>query len=140
MTDENIYKILRAAKVEASEGFAERARAAVKSAADREKSLDALCDGLLRRAKICASENLADRVAKSISAKKVSLFSKAASYAGAVAAAASLAFICTMFEIPSRQSALENAFAQMSDLSAEIDNLSALVYEQEFSDLIFKRQ
>ena len=51
MTDENIFKFLRATKVEASEGFADRASAAVKSAAEREKSLDALCDGLLRGAK-----------------------------------------------------------------------------------------
>lgn len=140
MTDENIFKILRATKIEASEGFADRVRAAVKSAAEREKSLDALCDGLLRGAKIRASENLAGRALNGIKAQKVPLFSKCASYASAVAAAASLAFICTMFEIPGRQSALENAFAQMSDLSAEIDNLSALVYEQEFSDLIFKRK
>ena len=139
MTDQNIYDMLKKAKAEASECFADRARAAIKSAAAREAAIDALCDALLRRAKISAAKNLADKVLAAARAQKSPAWTNFAGWAGAFAAACALALVCASFEMPRANGSLEKAFAQMSAVESEIGSLAALVYEQELAEIIFNK-
>ena len=139
MTEEQIQRLIKDAKIKASADFTDRVFDSIAKTKERENKIDILYDNLLRDAKIKASPTFASRAMQRITCKKTSsvfgMISKGLIF---VATAACISLVVGQLNVPYNYVVSENDFAEMSNLDSEISNLTHLIYEQEFIDILLK--
>ncbi|MBE6413762.1 MAG: hypothetical protein E7035_04325 [Verrucomicrobiaceae bacterium] len=139
MTNQQINKLFKEAKVQASAEFVDKVMANISIAKEQEEKLDTLCDRLFKQTKVQARANFTDKIITQISKQKhYSTMEKIARYFAFVAMSACVMIVAWQYGFPNQYTVSESDFAQMSDLDSEISNLSNLIYEQEFFDAFLK--